>query len=120
MRDPTERLRDVLEAIERIEQRCTGGKAAFAADELLQVWVIHHLQTIGEACRSLPEEFRQHHVQVQWSRIIGMRHVLVHHYFEIDVDIVWSVVERDLPKLKTGVTAILAQLERKLNDGRQR
>ena len=49
MRDERERLQDVQEAIARIEARTQGGRAAFEGDELLQVWVVHHLQIIGEA-----------------------------------------------------------------------
>ena len=49
MRDPRERLRDILEAITRIEKYAGRGREAFEHDELLQVWVVHHLQMIGEA-----------------------------------------------------------------------
>ena len=109
MRDVDERLRDVLEAIERIERRMMGGRQAFESDELLQVWVLHHLQIIGEACRTAPDELRQRQPEVPWARIIGMRHVLVHHYFEIDADLVWSAVETELPALKTAVLAMLEE-----------
>jgi uncharacterized protein with HEPN domain len=107
MRDPSQRLRGVLEAIERIEDRISGGRAAFEDDAMLQVWVLHHLQIISEACRSLPENFRQQRAEVDWSRLVGMRHVLVHQDFEIDTDIVWAVVERELPMLKQKVNEIL-------------
>lgn len=107
MRDPTQRLRDVLEAIERIEERVQGGRTAFDNDAMLQVWVLHHLQIIGEACRSLPEDFRQRHTEIDWSRIVGMRHILVHQYFEIDTDIVWAVVDKELPLLQQQVNQIL-------------
>lgn len=112
MRDVAERLRDVLEAIERIERRSVRDKAALEADELLQVWMIHHRQTIGEACRAIPEEFRGRHPDVPWKRIIGMRHILVHHYFEIDVDLVWSVLEKELPDMAAAIRKILAEVTR--------
>ena len=111
MRDPTERLRDILEAIERIEERCGGARNAFDADEMLQIWVVHHLQIIGEAGRALPDEFRQKYPSLPWVKIIGMRHILVHHYFDVDLEVVWSVVERELPEMKARVAALLAQLE---------
>ena len=56
MRDRQERLRDILEAIERTEKYAARGKAAFDEDELVQVWILHHLQVIGEAARSLDPE----------------------------------------------------------------
>ena len=58
MRRDLERLQDVLEAIDRIQQQLTRGRQAFDSDPLLQVWVIHHLEIIGEACRALAEGTR--------------------------------------------------------------
>ena len=58
MRDDRERLRDVLEAIERIEKYAVRGQQALASEDLLQTWVVHHLMIIGEACRALSPDFR--------------------------------------------------------------
>ena len=100
MRDYNERLLDILEAIERIEKYAACGCEAFEHDELIQTWIVHHLQIIGEAVRALPESIREKNPEVPWSKIIGMRNILVHTYFGIDVDIVWTVVVNDLPDLK--------------------
>jgi uncharacterized protein with HEPN domain len=110
MRNEHERLLDILEAIERIEKYAEQGKGAFEADELIQTWIVHHITIIGEACRSLPNEFQAAHANVPWADIIGMRNILVHHYFGVDTDAVWSVVERDLPELKFDVETILKNL----------
>ena len=59
MRDPRARLRDILEAIERIERYGRRGRAAFEQDELVQTWIVHHLLIIGEAARALPEDVRE-------------------------------------------------------------
>jgi len=107
VRDDVERLRDIEEAIDRIERHTAGDRARFNDDELVQTWVIHHLEIIGEAARALSSEFRQRHRDVQWTRIVGMRNILVHRYFEIDRDVVWSVVQSDLPELKHAVQAML-------------
>jgi uncharacterized protein with HEPN domain len=109
VREGRERLRDILEAIERTEKYAANGKAAFDQDELVQVWIVHHLQVIGEAARSLGPDLIEALPEIPWSDIIGMRNVLVHHYFEIDTEIVWSVVERDLPRLKEKVQARLRE-----------
>lgn len=58
MRDDRERLRDILEAIERIEKYAVRGRAALESEDLLQTWVVHHLMIVGEACRALSEGFR--------------------------------------------------------------
>lgn len=107
MRDDRQRLLDICEAMERIEKYTAQGRLAFESSELIQNWVLRHLQIIGEACRSVSPEFKTQHPEVPWSQAIGMRNILVHHYFEMDAEAVWSAVERDLPKLKQQLQAIL-------------
>lgn len=110
MRDVGERLRDVLEAIARIERYSATGRDAFMQDELIQTWVVHHLQIIGEAVAGLPEGIRDRSPTTPWRQIVGMRNILVHHYFDIDRDVVWKVVERDLPILRQDITALFADI----------
>ena len=107
MRDDLARLLDIQDAIEQIEKYAVRGRAAFEEDPLIQVWILHHVQVIGEAARNLSASFRLRHPEVDWSEIVGTRNVLVHHYFGIDKDAVWRVVEQDLPELKRRATAIL-------------
>jgi len=103
MRNDQARLLDILEAIQRIERRLPDNKQSLEADELIQIWVLHHLRILGEAVRALSADFRDAHPDFPWSGIIGMRNILVHHYFEIDTDAVWSVLKMDLPALKAKV-----------------
>jgi uncharacterized protein with HEPN domain len=107
MRDDRERLLDILEAIERIDRYGVRGREAFEHDELIQNWITHQLQIIGEAAARITPDLRENYPEVPWRQIIGMRNVLTHGYFDIDLDIVWSVVERDLGKLRSQVEAIL-------------
>lgn len=107
MRDDREKLRDILEAIERIERYALQGRQAFEQNELIQTWFTQNLQIIGEASRSLSSAIRDQHPEVPWTKIIGMRNVLTHNYFEIDLDIVWGVIEQELPTLKQNIAAIL-------------
>ncbi|SCL74941.1 hypothetical protein L21_0828 [Methanoculleus chikugoensis] len=109
MRDDRERLLDVIEAIERIERISSRGRKYFYDDEMAQVWVIHHLQIIGETVRGISSEFRAENPEIPWSDIIGMRNVLVHHYFGIDRDAVWNVVEHDLPELKRQILSGISE-----------
>jgi uncharacterized protein with HEPN domain len=109
MRDDRERLRDVLEAIERIERYAVRGRQALATEELLQTWVVHHLMIIGEACRALSRDFRTQHPADVWALAAGLRNVIVHQYFGIDLVVVWNVIERDLPALKKRVQEIVTQ-----------
>lgn len=111
MRDPRERLRDILEAISAIERYLGRGRTALEQDELLQGWFVRHLQIIGEAARALPEDVRTMAPDIEWPKIIGMRNVLVHGYFDIDLDIVWNAASRDAPALKPLIERLLKQLE---------
>jgi len=77
---------------------------------LLQDAVLRNLQIIGEAVRSLSAELKDAHPEVPWSEIVGMRHVLVHGYFDIDLAVVNEVIEHGLPDLKRRVAAILEEL----------
>jgi len=113
MRDPAERLRDILEAIAAIDRYTSRDKKAFEKDELLQGWFLRHLQIIGEAARALPEDARALAPDVPWHKILGMRNVLVHGDFEIDTDIVWDAATRDVPALKPAVEHLLRTLEGK-------
>ena len=107
MRDDRERLLDIQEAIERIEKYSVRGRVAFEQDELIQTWVLYHLQLIGEAVRALSTELTQKHSEVDWKQIVGMRNILVHNYFSIDAAIVWAVIENDLPVLKQQINKLL-------------
>src|SRR5919109_801233 len=71
MRDPRERLRDMLEAIEHIERYASRGRDTFERDELIQNWIVRHLQIIGEAARAMPQEVRERATNIPWSKIIG-------------------------------------------------
>ena len=110
MRRDRQRLLDVIEAIEEIEKYADRGKPAFEADDLLQTFIVHHIQILGEACRSISPELTANNPQVPWSKIVGMRHILVHHYFRIDVDAVWNVVENEIPTLKRQIREIIGAL----------
>lgn len=110
MRDDREKLQDILEAIERIDRYAAQGKQAFEQNELIQTWFTQNLQIIGEAARSLSVATRNQHPELPWTKMIGMRNILTHNYFEVDLDIVWVVVEQELPSLKQNVEAILRSL----------
>lgn len=105
MRRDSERLQDILDAIERIQSRVNLDR--IEDDEMLQVWALYHLQIIGEAARALSSEITQNYSQVPWSKIVGLRNRVVHEYFDIDLDIVIDIIVYDLPELKDKITGIL-------------
>lgn len=110
MRDDREKLLDILEAIEKIEERTVGDKELFQRDEMVQVWVLYHVQVIGEAAGRISETLRARYPHVPWPDIVAMRNVIVHHYFGVDLDQIWDAVTNDLPALKTWTTQMLEDI----------
>lgn len=107
MRNIYKRLEDIQEAIAHIEKYTRQGREAFDQNELVQIWVIHYLEIIGEAARTIPQDFRNAHSDIPWRQISDMRNILIHMYFGINQNMVWGVVEHDLPSLKAHIDNIL-------------
>ena len=69
--------------------------------------VVRRLEIIGEAARNLPDSFKAQHTNVRWQDLIDFRNVLVHEYFGIDLDILWTIATTELPDLKRELMYIL-------------
>jgi len=90
----------MVDCARRIQLHLAGkDRAAFDADEVLRLAVIHLIQTIGEAARLVSADFQQQHPAVPWPAIVGMRNRIVHDYLNVDFDIAWEVAARDLSPL---------------------
>jgi uncharacterized protein with HEPN domain len=112
MRDDRERLRDILDAIDDIDRYAVRGKEIFLSDELVSTWILHHLIILGEAAASIDTSFRDRFPEIPWPQIVAFRNILIHHYFGVDMDEVWVVVERDLPELRRKIEGILGDMEK--------
>ena len=110
MRTDADRLGDILLAIAKIKERSAGSPDAFERDEMLQVWVIHHLQVIGEAARGISQSVKDRHPEVQWPQIVALRNILVHEYFGLNLHQVWTMAHRDLPELEKQIQRIRADV----------
>lgn len=107
MRSDLERIKDMQESIANIERYAARGKNAFFEDELIQTWIVYHLQILGEAARSISQDVRSQYPSVEWQKIIGFRNLTVHEYFRVDLNIVWRIVEQELSLLKRDLESIL-------------
>jgi len=111
-RDPRVYLEDVLESIRRIDTYVTGlDQETLAADELRLDAVVRNLEVIGEAVKQLPEEMIRQEPHIEWRKIAGLRDILIHHYFGIDVGIIWDVVQNKLPDLERQIRTIREGLD---------
>lgn len=62
--------------------------------------VVRNLEIIGEATKMIPESIRGKFPSVEWKKIAGLRDILAHHYFEVDLDIIWDILQNKLPELE--------------------
>jgi uncharacterized protein with HEPN domain len=105
-------LHHIQDAIERIERHLTGiSREEFFRGELVQDAIVRQLEIMGEAAGHVSLQARQMHPEIPWSQIVGMRNRLVHAYFQVDLAIVWEIVEGDLPPLKQQVEDMLGALD---------
>lgn len=106
-RDPLILLEDIVLAIQKITRYTSQlDHDAFLRDELVIDGVARNLEIIGEAARQLPEEFRRVHTEIPWTQIAGLRNRIVHDYFGLDLEIIWEIIQHDLPELEKQIAEI--------------
>jgi uncharacterized protein with HEPN domain len=106
-RDFDVRLDDIRDAINRIRSYTSGLSAdQFTADSKTQDAVIRCLEVVGEAVKALPPEIRARRPEVPWNRIAGLRDILAHEYFGVNLTIIWDIVTSKLDELNYAVMAL--------------
>jgi len=96
---------DVLEITAGVE------RAAFNDNRVLQLALCRLLEVIGEAARTVSEEYRLDHPEIPWAGIVGLRHKIVHEYFRLDLDMIWRIVAEDVPPLARTIATLIPPRE---------
>ncbi len=108
MKDDRTYLLHIRDAISQIQDYSREGREPFFADAKTQDAILRKLEIIGEAVKHLSEETKSRAPGIPWRAISGLRDKLTHEYFGVNLGLVWEVVERDLPPLRSTVEALLA------------
>jgi uncharacterized protein with HEPN domain len=105
-------IEDILDAMSKAELLLEGvSYSQFESDFKINFAVVRALEIIGEAAKRLPEELRQRYPDIPWKGMSGMRDRIIHGYDNVDLQIVWDVVKRDIPKLRPKIEALLKDYE---------
>ena len=106
------RLRHILDAIEIIGSYLEGFELdRFQIDRKTQDAVVRQLEIIGEAAANLTPDLKEDNPHVEWQLATSARNRLIHGYFDVDPDVVWDIVENDLPVLQIQVEEIVKNLK---------
>lgn len=104
------RLSHIVEAIDHVADFVRDvSEKEFSLDYEKQSAVIRQFEIIGEAANKLSPEFKEHNGQIDWPKVVGMRHKMIHDYFEVDTKIVWTTASDDLSPLKQAIEKIMAR-----------
>ncbi len=110
-KDPKFFLEHIAKSIEDIEKYTYGQtREKFSKAKMMQDAIIRKLEIIGEAVKRLPIPFKKRHPKIAWRVIAGMRDVLIHEYFGVNINVVWNTIKKDIPKLKAQIIEVIEKL----------
>ena len=105
-------LEDIIESIEKIEAYIGDMEYdAFIDDGKTVDAVVRNLEIIGEASKKLPDDLKDKISEVPWHRMTGLRNIIAHEYFGIDLKIIWKIVKENLPEVKPSLEKLLKELQ---------
>jgi uncharacterized protein with HEPN domain len=103
-------LEHIRDALADIETYTSGGRDAFFEQRIRQDATLRKLEVIGQAVKNLSDEAKSRQPHIPWKQIAGMRDKVIHDYFGVNLEIVWAVVEKDLPQLTNAIRDLLASI----------
>lgn len=109
MKDDSVYLRHIDECLRRIEKNAEIGLDAFLESETIQDATLRNLQTMSEATQRLSAEIKSIQPDIEWERIGAFRNILVHNYLGIDLELIWTIIDRDVPVLKAAIGEMIGK-----------
>jgi uncharacterized protein with HEPN domain len=101
-------LEDMQLSCEKVIRYVTDlNQTQFLKDEKTYDAVVRNLTIIGEAVKNIPQDIRELHPTIEWRKIAGFRDIAVHDYFGIDEDIIWDIIQNEIPYLLTQLNQII-------------
>jgi len=102
------RIQHILDALEESFLFAKGkSREDLNNDRILVLSLIKEIEIIGEAASKISVELKTKYSEIPWVDIIGMRNKLIHGYFEVNLDILWNTIKKDLPKLQKQLQTII-------------
>ena len=114
MRDPGVYLEHILECISRVQLYTSGGLESLLTDQRIQDAVLRNPQVLAESCMRMPGEIRERRREIDWKGIAAFRNVIVHDYFDLDLERIWEIIQVDLPPLAVVIGEELARVDAEL------
>jgi uncharacterized protein with HEPN domain len=105
-------VEDIRDSLEKIECYIKGlSYEEFIENEIVIDAVIRNLEVIGEASKNIPEYIRKKYSAIPWKRMIGLRNIMIHGYFGVDLGIIWEIITRNLPETKPLIMKIVEEIK---------
>jgi len=105
-------VNDIMDAITKIERYIKNlDYDAFTKNGMAIDAVIRNLEIIGEAARNIPDNVKERYPNVPWKRMVGLRNIVTHEYFGVDLDNIWKIIKVNIPEVKPDIMKILDEFK---------
>lgn len=112
-RETEDFVRDILDSANAIEEFIKGNTFEdFIKERKTSYAIIRAIEIIGEATKNIPKSFRNKYPDVPWDEMAGMRDKLIHHYFGVDMEVLWLTATENVPRLKVLISKVIMDMEK--------